>query len=680
MSDTNPATQRLLPTISIVEETMRQALRAVSIVLACTGVLTALLLGERLWSTSELERAANRHATANRLTGEIRLGDNELQQAATVAAQSGDAAWIDRYQKLLETLPQQVDHLSLLVPARVAGRYRDSTAAASGDIAAMRQSALEAIKSGALPAAQALFASDRYAHKVHLLRQFTEELSTVALATTEREMRALQTRTYIAAGVAMLLSLGVGLTLWLRLSSRLNASRGSLLNAEVRVQRLAASDMLTGLDNRAALHDNMHARLTRARQRKQQVAVLMVDLDRFKPVNDCNGHMVGDLVLKEVARRLSRCLRQSDLRARYGGDEFVVVIDETEGLRTTQAAAERITQMLSEPMYFGDLTVNIGASIGVARFPGDADSDDELIRKADSALYRAKKTGQGGICLYDPTQDEALSERAALEQELREGIASGQLVPYYQPIVNLDSRQVMSLELLCRWKHPVRGLMSPDKFISLAESSGLIGPLTLSLLHQACKDMRRFPSHWRVSFNVAPQQIQDEALVAQLLQVLREHSIPAHRLDVELTETALVNDTARARDVILSLKRAGFTVTLDDFGTGYSSLSYLAEMTFDKIKIDRSFVCTLRDRPESTKIVDAILGLSRSLGVDTVAEGVETEAEAQLLQKLGCKNGQGYLFGRPVRAQDLKEHIALAQDKSARKGRSDELPLADLRL
>jgi len=220
----------------------------------------------------------------------------------------------------------------------------------------------------------------------------------------------------------------------------------------------------------------------------------------------------------------------------------------------------------------------------------------------------------------------------------------------------------MSLELLCRWRHPERGLLSPDKFIALAEDTGLITTQPLSLLGQACKDMQRFPPHWRLSFNVAPQQIQDETLVTQLLAVLKEHGVSPKRFDVELTETALVNDTARAREVILSLKRAGMTVTLDDFGTGYSSLSYLAEMTFDKIKIDRSFVRTMRDRPQSTKIVEAILGLSRSLGVDTVAEGVETEDEAVLLQRLGCRNGQGYLFGRPVRAQDLNERIALVSD------------------
>ena len=280
-------------------------------------------------------------------------------------------------------------------------------------------------------------------------------------------------------------------------------------------------------------------------------------------------------------------------------------------------------------------------------------------------MYRAKHGGRGAVCLYDPQQDEVMSERHMLEQQLREGIAAGQLVPFYQPIVGLERRNVLSLELLCRWRHPERGLLSPDKFIPLAEQSGLIGPLTFSLLRAACKDMARFPPHWRLSFNVAPQQIQDEQLVPQLLSILRESGVPPSRLDVELTETALVNDTARARQVILALKKAGMTVTLDDFGTGYSSLAYLAEMTFDKIKIDRSFVRTLPDRAESAKIVDAIVGLSRSLGVATVAEGVETELQAGMLQQLGCQTGQGFLFGRPVPAHELTDRVALARDVMA---------------
>jgi diguanylate cyclase (GGDEF)-like protein len=644
---------RLLPTVSIVEETMRQARRAVALALVGAALLAALLLGQHQWSSAALQQAADRHAMAHKLVGEVRVADQQLALAAQMAAITGEAHWIDRFDKLVPELALAIEHASLLAPQAVAERYRERTAKATQLLARMNASAAEALKSGAFESARALFDSERYVAPSRLLRAATEELTQASLAATEQEVRALRHAALISTAVVLTLSVALGAVLWRRLTNGLGRSRGSLLEAEERVQRLAASDLLTGLDNRAALHDAMQSLMGRARRHHEGLAVLMVDLDRFKPVNDRYGHMVGDLVLKEVARRLSRCLRASDLRARYGGDEFVVVVDESEGPGTAQAAAERIVERLSWPMQFGEIAVNIGASVGIARFPHDAESDDELLRKADSALYRAKQAGRGTVCLYDLQLDEALAERHTLEMALREGIAAGQMVPYYQPIVDLHTRQVRSVELLCRWKHPERGLLGPDRFIQLAEDTGLIGPLTMSLLRQACKDLARFPAHWRLSFNVAPQQIQDETLVPALLAQLKDAGVPPQRLDVELTETALVNDTARAREVILALKRAGMTVTLDDFGTGYSSLSYLAEMTFDKIKIDRSFVRTLRSRPESAKIVAAIVGLSRSLAVDTVAEGVETEDEAEMLKDLGCKNGQGYLFGRPGLAKDV---------------------------
>jgi diguanylate cyclase (GGDEF)-like protein len=639
------APRPLMPNVSIVEQTMRQARRAVAATLAGGAVLTAALLGERLWSAGEVAAAADRHATAYRVAAELRVTEQQLLQAAQAAGLTGERSWIDRYDRLVTEHNQAIEHASLLAPEAVTQRYRRKTEAAAAEIARMRASALDALNSGAHESARALFDGERYARNAQLLREANEELTRASEQATEHELAALRQRALWVTGSALALALVLGFGLWRRLSAGLERSRGTLREAEVRIQRLASSDLLTGLDNRAALHDAMHERMARVGdttagdpfRHRDGLAVLMVDLDRFKPVNDRNGHMVGDLVLKEVARRLALCLAQGDLRARYGGDEFVVVVDEREGSGNAQATAERIVERMAEPMSFGELSVVIGASVGIAFFPHDAVSSDELLRKADSALYRAKQAGRGTVCRYDPRVDEALSERHNLEQAIREGIQAGQFVPYYQPIVGLDRRSVISLELLCRWRHPERGLLTPDKFIAVAEASGLIGPLTFALLRTACKDIGRLPAHWRVSFNVAPQQIENEELVPQLLAIVREAGVPPARLDVELTETALVNDTARARQVILALKKAGMTVTLDDFGTGYSSLAYLAEMPFDKIKIDRSFVHTLTERPESAKIVDAIVGLSRSLGVDTVAEGVETELQASTLHRLGCR-------------------------------------------
>ncbi len=644
---------------------MRQARRSVALALIGAAAVGVALLTERMWSAQALSEASERHATAVRLAGEIRVTEQQLLLAADAASRTGEAGWVDRFDRLANQQTQTTEHTLLLAPAAIAEQYRVTTRETASLVQRMRSSALMAMTTGSHEAARGLFESDAYRKAGTALNHANEQLAQAMQASTAAELTQLKQRSYWVTAATLMLALALGLALWRRLSNGLDASRSSLLHAEGRIQRLACSDLLTGMDNRAGLHDAMQLRMHLARSNQEQLAVLMVDLDRFKPINDRNGHMVGDLVLKEVATRLSQCLRQSDLRARYGGDEFVVVVDEREGPGSAQGSAERIVDRLSEPMRFGELTVSIGASVGVARFPADGETDDELLRKADWALYRAKKGGRGSVCIYDPKQDEVMSEQHKLEQELREGIANGELVPFYQPIVGLARRNVLSLELLCRWRHPVRGLLTPDKFIPLAEHSGLIAPLTISLLRAACKDLSRFPPHWRLSFNVAPQQIQDETLVYQLMSVLQEAGVPPTRLDVELTETALVNDTARARQVILALKKTGMTVTLDDFGTGYSSLSYLAEMTFDKIKIDRSFVHTMQDRPQSAKIIDAIIGLSRSLGVSNVAEGVETELQASMLLKMGCQTGQGYLFGRPVPAKELNDRIALANNTMA---------------
>ena len=632
---------------------MALARRSLGLALAGAALIVGGLLIERLWLSAAHEAAAARHARAQRLAGDLRLADHRLTSAAQMAVATGERRWVDDYDTHLPELEDALAGAKALAPPATAGQFDQRTRVANEDLANMRESAFEAVAVGAADVARTIFDGERYRHNSRLLAAATAEFTAATVEATQAELAELKQRASLVGAAVLLGALLLGAALWRRLASRLARSREFFLDAEDRMQRLAASDLLTGLANRAALHDAMATAMARAARDGTRLAVLMIDLDRFKPVNDRHGHMIGDLVLKEVAHRLRRCLRGGELRARYGGDEFVVVIEENNDPAHAQSVARRILREVGQPMTIDSMSLSVGASVGIARYPDDACSEDELLRKADSALYRAKARSRGEVCFYDGGLDEQVAERAVLEQAMREGIARGEFVPHYQPIVELASRRVQALELLCRWNHPKRGLLAPAHFIALAEDSGLIGPMMLSVLGQACHDLLRFPAQWRLSINVAPQQILDTALVPQLLAVLSKHHVPPQRLDVELTETALVSDTARARKVMQAMKEAGITVTLDDFGTGYSSLCYLAEMTFDKIKIDRSFVRTLHERPESAKIVDAVIGLSRSLGVQTVAEGVETERDAQVLLQLGCGLAQGYLFGRPVPADQV---------------------------
>jgi predicted signal transduction protein with EAL and GGDEF domain len=362
---------------------------------------------------------------------------------------------------------------------------------------------------------------------------------------------------------------------------------------------------------------------------------------------------------------MGELLRSGELHARYGGDEFVAVVDEGGDASTAYRVAERLIAALSEPIVVDGLTLRIGASVGIARFPADAREPDELLRRADLALYRAKHSGRARACFFDAALDNAQAEREAMEQRLRDAIARGQIVPHYQPVVDLHDRRIRSVELLSRWQDPQRGLVPPAEFIALAEGAGLIGMLTMSVLRQACADLRTMPEHWRIAINVAPDQLQDPDTVGQMLQVLRAAGADPRRFEVELTETALVRDIHGARRAIDALKREGITIALDDFGTGYSSLSTLSQLSFDKIKIDRSFIATLHERSESVKIVQSIIGLGASLGVQVVAEGVEAERDARMLAGLGCGAAQGFLFARPLALAELLRRHAPAESVAA---------------
>jgi diguanylate cyclase (GGDEF)-like protein len=636
-----------------IDATLRTARRAIALALGVVALVLVLVTIERSWFLESQRRANERVNLAEQATSSLLLADERLAMSARMAATTGEERWIARYHTHLPEVEAALAAGEALAPTDVALRFHEQTKAASESLVSLETTALEAIAVGAPDVARSILDGERYKQDKARLNSATLEFTQSTLEAARSEQLALRQRADAVLVSLLGLALAVGIVTWGRLNASLKRSREVMVDAHERIERLATSDSLTGLPNRTALHEGMRAAIGRAQREQRQLALLMIDLDRFKPINDRHGHQIGDRVLREAAQRLSRLMRGSELYARYGGDEFVALIDDHGDANAGHRVAERLIGGLAETISVDGLTLQVGASVGIARFPTDADDADELLRRADLALYRAKQGGRGRSCYFDATLDNALAEREAFEQRLREAIDGGQIVPHYQPVVDLSDRRVRGVELLSRWQDPERGLVPPSEFIGAAERAGLIGPLTLAVLRQACVDLRSMPAPWRLAINVAPEHLQDPGLVEQLLDVMRAQGADPRRFEVELTETALVADMHAARRTIDALKREGITVALDDFGTGYSSLSYLSQLSFDKIKIDRSFVATLHERSESAKIVSSIVGLGASLGVQVVAEGVETERDARTLAGLGCGAAQGFLFARPLPLAEL---------------------------
>lgn len=429
--------------------------------------------------------------------------------------------------------------------------------------------------------------------------------------------------------------------------------------AEGQVHELAYHDMLTGLPNRRALNEQLA--LLPAGNSGQCMALIFVDLDRFKSVNDLHGHTTGDRLLRLAAERMREELGEGRTVYRLGGDEFAVLV-ELRGAHDDAAhvAARHIVEHMAEPFNDGGLVHHIGASAGISVYPADASDGDALVRAADVALYRAKHAGRGRYRSFELAMDAQIKQRALLEQQMREGIALGAFVPYYQPLIDLQTGRTNGFELLARWNRAEDEPIGPEQFIPIAEECGLIGDLLLGLLDRACVDARYWDPSLTIAINISPVQLKDPWLSEKILAVLANHGFPAQRISIEITENAIIADEENARRTILSLKNQGMRIGLDDFGTGYSSLHHLRLLPFDKIKIDKSFVSQIAEDPEALKLVKAILGLAQSLDLPVIAEGIESPVVAGMLKALGCAQGQGYLFGRAMPAAAISRALKSA--------------------
>jgi diguanylate cyclase (GGDEF)-like protein len=422
--------------------------------------------------------------------------------------------------------------------------------------------------------------------------------------------------------------------------------------AQAQIERMARHDALTGLPNRVLFRERLNEAIGRGGD-GSPLAVLCIDLDRFKAVNDTLGHPVGDELLRAAAQRLCECVRQTDLVARLGGDEFAIIQLDAPQPAASRALADRLVRMIAAPFEIAGHQVLVGATVGVVLSPDDGLDPDDLLKKADLALYDAKAAGRGTYSFFKPQMDEQAQGRRGLEIDLRQAIEQDQLAIHYQPIVSLDTDKVVSFEALLRWRHPVRGMVMPDLFIPLAEETGLIEPLGEWVLNNAFAEAVRWPAHVSVAVNLSPTQVQCGDLVRVVAAALARSGLAPQRVELEITESVRLAENSVNLSVLHRLHALGVRICLDDFGVGYSSLSYLRSFPFKKIKIDRSFVRDVVGNAEAAAIVAAIATLGGSLNMAITAEGVEEADQLRKLRELGCNEAQGYYLSRPRSAGEV---------------------------
>lgn len=429
------------------------------------------------------------------------------------------------------------------------------------------------------------------------------------------------------------------------------------VSAVPEIRDLALTDALTGLGNRRRFFDRVQRLIDERADDPAPFVVGIVDLDGFKPINDLFGRHAGDAILIQVAQRLRAAMTDNATVARIGADEFAFLLPLVFSEESASETSRVLVEILSAPYDVGERTARLSASVGCSLFFSGEETTDVLVTKAETALYQAKRTGRGKVVVFTREMEDAAKRATRIEQALRRAVFNGDVEPYFQPIVELGTERVLGFETLARWTDPDLGVVTPDVFIPIAEERGIIGQLSQLILKKATQAARDWPSHLFLTVNLSPSQLVDLNTARQILTILEATGFPPERLEVEITETGLVSDPLSAGRIVGDLKANGIRVLLDDFGTGQSSLSRLREFHFDKLKIDRSFIASMFEDRSSEHIVRAILAMCDGLGIEAVAEGIETRPQADRLRASGCRGGQGYLFGRPVDADATRSYL-----------------------
>ena len=433
--------------------------------------------------------------------------------------------------------------------------------------------------------------------------------------------------------------------------------------SDERIAHMARYDALTDLPNRVLFRERLDHEVKRVK-RGECLAVLCLDLDQFKSVNDALGHTIGDELLKLVGERLRGCTRDLDTVARLGGDEFAIVMTQMEQPADAAVLSKRIRDSIIKPYHIDGHHIVTDISIGISVAPADAIESDALMRNADMALYGAKADGRGTYRFFEPDMNTRMKARRQLEMDLRKAIVSEEFELHYQPLVDLQSNNVNAFEALLRWNHQTRGLIPPVEFIPIAEETGLIVPLGEWVLKTACEEAANWPDHIKIAINLSPAQLNNRHLLSKVTSALTNSGLSPHKLQLEITESVLLQNTLTTLSTLHELRKMGVQIALDDFGTGYSSLSYLRSFPFDKIKIDRSFIRDLSNGVEPFAIVNAVAGLARCLNMTSTAEGVETQQQMELLQSIGCTEMQGYLFSHARPAHEIRQFFTQSRAKN----------------
>ena len=475
-----------------------------------------------------------------------------------------------------------------------------------------------------------------------------------------------------ALGTALLLNIAIILFGWRR-SKDLREALAALEDAERIAHRNANIDHATGL----VIRREFVRSLEEAIASKQAGVLLLVDLDHFKRVNDLYGHAAGDKVLTSVANALEKTAPPGTCCARIGGDEFAIILEDGIAAQA-EVLSERLLESISKPVQVGTVGMHVTASIGLANFNSSED-EAAILRRSDVALYAAKAAGRNCFSWFNAELEEELGRRAALDEDIRRGIEAGEFVPFFQPLIDLETRKIAGFEALARWRSPTRGLVEPESFIEQAEATGLIGPLTFSIMEQALREAKGWPGHLKIAVNVSPVQFRDLSLAQDILKILTATGFPARRLELEITEGALLEDRNQAMATIRSLKAVGVSISLDDFGTGYASLAQLDTLPVDRIKIDRSFITRFVKSERTAAIVDTIATLGHRLNVPLTAEGVESEQIRMELASLGCSEAQGWLYGRAVSADTVRSFLDVDAEDELDAPIPDEAPIQQRR-